>query len=53
MQEEHISEKMMLEASEWDPIDVVIRRACWKWLGHVARRHVPALRPLPKVALWG
>ena len=50
MQEEHISDKMMLAAAEWDPIDVVIRRACWKWLRHVARMHVPAL---PKIALWG
>ena len=50
MQEEHISDKMMLAAAKWDPIDVVIRRACWKWLGHVARMHVPIL---PKIALWG
>ena len=40
----------MLSAAEWDPIAVVIRRASWKWLGHVARMRVPAL---PKLALWG
>ena len=50
MQEEHVSDKMMFEAAEWETIDVTIRRACWKWLGHVARMHVPAL---PKLALWG
>ena len=50
MQEEHISDKMMFEAAEWEPIDSVIRRACWTWLGHVARMHIPAL---PKMALWG
>ena len=40
----------MFEAAEWEPIDSVIRRACWVWLGHVARMHSPAL---PKMALWG
>ena len=50
MQEEHLSDKMMFEAAEWEPIDSVIRRACWTWLGHVARMHIPAL---PKMALWG
>ena len=50
MQEEHISDKMMFEAAEWEPIDSVIRRACWTWVGHVARMHIPAL---PKMALWG
>ena len=49
MQEEHVSDRMMLEAAEWETIDVTIQRACWKWLGHVARMHVPAL---PKLALW-
>ena len=39
MQEEHVSDRMMFEAAEWDTIDVAIRRACWKWLGHVARMH--------------
>ena len=50
MQEEHVSDRMMFEAAEWEIIDVTIWRACWKWLGHVARMHVPAL---PKIALWG
>ena len=50
MQEEHVSDRMMFDAAEWETIDVTIRRACWKWLGHVARMHVPAL---PKLALWG
>ena len=50
MQEEHISDKMMFQAAEWEPIDSVIQRACWTWLGHVARMHIPAL---PKLALWG
>ena len=50
MQEEHVSDRMMFEAAEWETIDVTIRRACWKWLGHVARMHVPAL---PKLAPWG
>ena len=50
MQAEHVSDRMMFEAAEWETIDVTIRRACWKWLGHVARMHVPAL---PKLALWG
>ena len=50
MQEEHISDKMMFQAAEWEPIDPVIQRACWTWLGHVARMHIPAL---PKLALWG
>ena len=27
-----------------------IQRACWTWLRHVARMHIPAL---PKLALWG
>ena len=40
----------MFQAAEWEPIDSVIQRACWTWLGHVARMHIPAL---PKVALWG
>ena len=34
----------------FEPIDSVIQRACWTWLGHVARMHIPAL---PKLALWG
>ena len=50
MQEEHVSDRMMFEAAEWETIDVAIRRARWKWLGHVARMHVLAL---PKIALWG
>ena len=50
MQEEHVSDRMMFEAAEWETIDVTIRRACWKWLGHVARMRVPVL---PKIALWG
>ena len=31
-------------------IDSIIQRACWTWLGHVARMHILAL---PKLALWG
>ena len=50
MQEEHISDKMLVQAADWEPIDSVIQRACWTWLGHVARMHIPAL---PKLALWG
>ena len=50
MQEEHISDKMLFQAADWEPIDSIIQRACWTWLGHVARMHVPAL---PKLALWG
>ena len=50
MQEEHISDKMLFEAADWEPIDSIIQRACWTWLGHVARMHIPAL---PKLALWG
>ena len=50
MQEWHISDKAMLQAAEWEPIDDVIRRACWRWLGHVARMKLPSL---PKLALWG
>ena len=46
MQEEHVSDKMMFEAAECETIDVTIRRACWKWLGHVARMHVLALPKL-------
>ena len=34
----------------WEPIDSIIQRPCWTWLGHVARMHIPAL---PKLALWG
>ena len=37
MQEWHLSDKAMLQAAEWEPIDDVIRRACWKWLGHVLK----------------
>ena len=37
MQEEHISDKMMFQAAEWEPIDSAIQRACWTWLGHVAK----------------
>ena len=33
----------MLQAAEWEPIDDVIRRACWRWLGHVARMKLPSL----------
>ena len=50
MQEDHISDKMLFQAATWEPIDSIIQRACWIWLGHVARMHVPAL---PKLALWG
>ena len=50
MQEEHISDKMLFQAADWEPIDSIIRRACSTWLGHVARVHIPAL---PKLALWG
>ena len=50
MQEEHISDKMLFQAADWEPIDSIIQRACWTWLGHVARMHIPAL---PKLALWG
>ena len=27
------ADKAMLTAAEWEPIEDVIRRACWKWLG--------------------
>ena len=50
MQEEHISDKMLFQAADWEPIDSITQRACWTWLGHVARMHIPAL---PKLALWG
>ena len=50
MQEDHISDKMMLWAANWEPIDTIIRWACWHWLGYVARMHIPAL---PKLAMWG
>ena len=50
MQEEHISDKMIFQAADWKPIDSVIQRACWTWLGRVARMHIPAL---PKLAVWG
>ena len=50
MQEEHISDMMLFQAADWEPIDSIIQRACWTWLGHVARMHIPAL---PKLALWG
>ena len=50
MQDEHISDKMMFQAAEWEAIDSLIRRACWKWLGHVARMPIPSR---PKLALWG
>ena len=50
MQEEHISDKMLFQAADWEPIDSIIQRACWTWLGHVARMPIPAL---PKLALWG
>ena len=41
---------MLFQAADWEPIDSIIQRACWTWLGHVARMHIPAL---PKLALWG
>ena len=50
MQEERISDKMLFQAADWEPIDSIIQQACWTWLGDVARMHVPAL---PKLALWG
>ena len=50
MQEEHISDRILFQAADWEPIDSIIQRACWTWLGHVARMHIPAL---PKLALWG
>ena len=50
MQEEHISDKMLFQAADWEPIDSIIQRACWTWLGHVARMPIPAI---PKLALWG
>ena len=50
MQEEQISDKMLFQAADWEPIDSIIQRACWTWQGHVARMHIPAL---PKLALWG
>ena len=31
MQEWRVSDKDMLTAAEWEPIDDVIRRACWRW----------------------
>ena len=50
MQDHHLSDKLLLKAVEWEPIEGdVRRRACWKWLGHVARMRLPAL---PKMALW-
>ena len=48
MQEEHISDMMLFQAAEWEPIDSIIQRACWT-LGHVIiRMHTPAL---PKLAV--
>ena len=41
---------MLFQAADWEPIDSIVQRACWTWLGHVARMHIPAL---PKLALWG
>ena len=41
---------MLFPAADWELIDSIIQRACWTWLGHVARMHVP---DLPKLALWG
>ena len=49
MQEERTSDKMLFQAADWEPIASVTQRACWSWLGHVARMHIPAL---PKLALW-
>ena len=43
MQEAHISDKMLFQAADWEPIDSILQRACWTWLGHVARMHIPAL----------
>ena len=28
-QEEHISDKMLFQAADWEPIDSIIQRACW------------------------
>ena len=36
MQEEHISDRTLFQAAGWEPIDSIIQRACWTWLGHVA-----------------
>ena len=41
---------MLFQAADCEPIDSIIQGACWTWLGHVARMHIPAL---PKLALWG
>ena len=41
---------MLFPTSDWEPLEFIIQRACWTWLGHVARMHIPAL---PKLALWG
>ena len=49
-QEERISDKMLFQAADWEPIDSIIQHACWTWLGHVAKMRIPAL---PKLALWG
>ena len=50
MQEELILDKMLFQAADWESIDSIIQRACWTWLGHVARMPISAL---PKLALWG
>ena len=28
---------MLFQVADWEPIDSIIQRACWTWLGHVAR----------------
>ena len=54
MQEEHISDKTLFQAADWEPMDSIIQRACWTWLGHVARMHIPALsKLLPRLGLRG
>ena len=50
MQEEHISDTMLFQAADWEPIDPIIQQACWTRIGHVAGMHILAL---PELALLG
>lgn len=50
MQKYGISDKMLFEAAGWDPAEIVLRRQCLLWLGHVAR--MPITRKA-KQALFG
>ena len=50
MQQEHISDMMLFQVADWEPLDSITQRACWTWLGHAARMHI---RALPELAIWG